>query len=557
MSATAPPDRLERARRELAGRGYLTGPAATQPGARATTVRLALFAAALALLLAAAEVGSSGQRIGFLPPLAAGFLPAALVAVAGGYGLCRWLAVAALRLGGEPGTIASAVGVVAGAGPVAAVAAMGRPPVTGVTTLPAVVGAALAALGAALWMRHHLLVLLAFPAPPAAGRRVTGAIFPVVVLGGVVAVLALAHRSDQPETAAGASFPPPQGRVAIVAVDGLAREELEAAADLVGTDALRDLTLWGWAAVAPPRPQLPVVFWTTVACGVPPPLHGITVLEEVRLFGMEEGVPLSRVGRLAVATPLQWFGAARVLARPATVRRRATMWEMASRAGAAVTVGGWWGSWPVRRVMGEIVSERAWLGGDCGRDAVTPGLAALVEAAWQGGSADAAAASDALAVRLVETAGGVYPAHLLALSLPALDIERRRAPAATPFALVQRQLPHLAVVDTVVAGLRSRGYRVWLVGAPWHGGTAFVASSVAPSGRYEPVAAEELAGTVLDQMGLPSPLGLPPPRRDLSRVTGLPGVAQAYGPPPPPLAAPSARSQQVQRDVLRNLGYLQ
>ncbi|NWF99532.1 MAG: hypothetical protein HXY19_01110 [Thermoanaerobaculaceae bacterium] len=268
-------------------------------------------------------------------------------------------------------------------------------------------------------------------------------------------------------------------------------------------------------------------------------------------------MPLSRVGQLAVATPLQWLGGARVLARPATVRRRATVWEMASRAGATVTVGGWWGSWPVRRVVGEIASERAWLGGDCSPDAVTPGLAALVEATWRGGPANAAAASDALAVRLVETAGGAEGAHLLALSLPALDIERRSAAAATPFALVQRQLPHLSALDTVVAELRSRGYSVWLVGAPWHGGTAFVASSAAPPGRWEPLAAEELASTVLDQMGLPWPLGLPPPRRDLSRVAGATGVVQAYGPPPPPLAAPSARSQQVQRDVLRNLGYLQ
>ncbi|NWF99533.1 MAG: hypothetical protein HXY19_01115 [Thermoanaerobaculaceae bacterium] len=220
MSATAPPDHLERARRELAGRGYLAGPTPRPPGARATAARLALFAAVLALLLAAAEVGFSGQRMGMLPPLAAGFLPAALVAVAGGYGVCRWLAATALRLGGEPGSIASTVGVLVGASLVAVLAAMGKPLVTGVATLPAVVGGVLAALAATAWMRRHLLGLLAFPAPPPAPRSVAGAIFPVVVVGGVVAVLALAHRSDEPQAAQGVAFPPPQGRVAIVAVTG-------------------------------------------------------------------------------------------------------------------------------------------------------------------------------------------------------------------------------------------------------------------------------------------------------------------------------------------------
>jgi hypothetical protein len=422
--------------------------------------------------------------------------------------------------------------------------------------IPGLLGGLLAALVAMRWIRRQLLGSLSYPSPPSEPRSLAGATFVAVMLVGILGVLFLAQRDRVQESVAAESFPPPHGRVALVAVDGLAREELEAAAELTGAASLREAMLWGWAELEAPESPLPVVFWTTVACGVPPSSHGITVLEEVRLFGMNRGVPLSRAGRFAVVSIWQPVGLAQVLARPATIRRRPTVWEMASRAGSVVTVGGWWGSWPVRRVLGEIASERAWLGGGDGADAVTPGLAAMIAEAWARG-VGAADVSDELAVALVEARRNGNSPELLAVALPALDIERRANPAATPLVLAHKQLPHFVTIDRVLTLLQEGGYEVWLVGVPWRAGTAFVASSAAPAGRHARFAQEELAATVLDQMGLPCPLELPPVRRDLSAVDRAPCAPAGYGPPPDPLAAPSPRGQHVQRELLRNLGYLQ
>jgi hypothetical protein len=84
-----------------------------------------------------------------------------------------------------------------------------------------------------------------------------------------------------------------------------------------------------------------------------------------------------------------------------------------------------------------------------------------------------------------------------------------------------------------------------------------VASSVAPSGATPPVDVLALAGTWLDQLGLPLPLGAPPPCRELSRAGSPAAAAATYGPPPPVVAAPAEPGQAVQRELLRNLGYLQ
>ncbi len=559
MSAIEPPDRrLEAARQALRGRGYLAEGVPRAPWSwRAVAVRLALFAAALAVTLAVAEVGFAGQPLGLVAPVAAGYLPAALLATLLGYCLCRMLAAAALALGGEPEAIGSAVAALAGVAILSSLAAMGRPTTPGLATVPGIALGVLAALLAMAWMRHHLADLLAPPgtAPSRGGTPVVPLL--VIVVGGVLAVLVVAQRRGEPATVGAPTFPQARGRVAVLAVDGLAREDLEAGAALVGGRGLRDATLWGWAPMEPPDSPLPVVFWTTVACGVPPGVHGIAVLEEVRLFGLADGLPLSRLGRFAVALPLQAVGLARVVARPATVRHRATFWEMASRAGVGVTVGGWWGSWPVRRLLGEVASERAWLGGDHGPDAVTPGLAAVVAAVAGNGTVHPASRSDRLALALSEAIAATSAPHLAAIAMPALDIERRTTPDATPLALADRLLPHLEALDAVIDRLLQADYQVFLIGVPWQGGTAFVASSAAVAGRHEALPAVALAPSVLDALGLPPASGLLAPRRDLSAAEGPLAAPVAYGPPPPPVAAPSPRGQEVQRELLRNLGYLQ
>lgn len=558
MSETASPDRdLDAARRQLSVRGYLSGGLPGPPPKKWRIVaELAAFGVGLALVLAVAEVGFARQSPALVLPLALGFLPASSVATFLGAWLARQAATAVLRVGGEPAAIATAVAVVVAVGVLATLAAMGPPSVPGPATIPGLLGGLAAALVAMRWIRRQLLISLSYPAPPPVPPTLGGVTFVAVLAVGIVGVLFLAQRERAPSRAAADAFPPPHGRIALVAVDGLSREDLEAAAELTGAESLREASLWGWAALEPPTTQLPIVFWTNVACGVPPASHGVTVYEEMRLFGMKRGVPVSRFARTIVAGIWQPIGMAQVLARPALVRYKPTVWEMASRAGTPVTVGGWWGSWPVRRVLGEIVSERAWLGGGGGDDAVTPGTAELVAKRWAAGG-NAADVTDDLALALIREFSGRHVSHLIALSLPALDIERRAAHAATPVALAWQQLPHYQNLGRVLTSLGQNGYAVWILAVPWGSGTAFVASSTAATGRHAVFAEEELAATILDQLGLPCPVELPRPRRDLSAVEAAPCAPAEYGPPPRPRAAPSPRGQQVQLELLRNLGYLQ
>jgi len=298
------------------------------------------------------------------------------------------------------------------------------------------------------------------------------------------------------------------------------------------------------------------VAWTTVACGVEARRHGVEAIEEVRLFGFREGLPLGGVASRTLLAVWEPLGAVTLVARPALERRYPTFWEMASRAGCPVLVGGWWGSWPVRRVLGEVASERAWLGGGTGADAVTPGLAPLVAAAWHD-APDAATGSDRLALALVREAKDAVGPRLVAVALPALDVVQRSRAQPPPLALAAALAPHLDVLAQVIAELTSAGYRVFLVGVPWHGGTAFVASSAAGPGRRPDVAARDLAGTWLDALALPIPPGGSPPRRDLAPASGSSVTRAGYGSPPPPLAAPPPSARVVQRELLRNLGYLQ
>jgi hypothetical protein len=209
----------------------------------------------------------------------------------------------------------------------------------------------------------------------------------------------------------------------------------------------------------------------------------------------------------------------------------------------------------VRRLLGEVASERAWLAGDASEDAASPALAAAVREAWAPGDG-APAATDRLALALA----GRSPAqgtHLLALSLPALDLEQRGRAQAPPLLRLAALPSHLEALSAVLATVQVKGYEVWLVGVPWHGGTPFVAASTAPPGRQDPTGARVLAATWLDQLGLPAPSGSSAPRRSLTGVTRVPVAAAGYGPPPPPVAAPPPAALATQREVLRSLGYLQ
>ena len=554
-----PPDEsLRRARAHLSDRGYLR-PALPPPPREwwRTAARRLVTAAAVATALALTVIGAAGASTHLIPALVLALFPACAAAVLVAAAAGRAAARLGLRIGLAPGHVATALAAAAGVALVAAlVAAVGRGPLGVVPALPGLLAGAGLAVVVIRGAHRALLADLAYRAPVAPARWATELAATAAVLAvGAVLVLAQRQRERAPLEAEGAVFPPAQGRVAVIAVDGLAREEFEAAPALLPGCGLERVVEWGWAPLDPAATSLPAVFWTSVACGVPPARHGVVEIEDVRLFGCEDGVPLPPAVRLAVLPFWRPLGAARLLARPALARRAPAFWEMASRAGCPVTVGGWWGSWPVRRVLGEVASERAWLGGATGADACSPGLADAIRAAWLPADG-AAAASDRLAAVLVEHALSASPPHAFALAVPAMDIERRRLPGAPPLEVARRTLPHLCRLARLLSQLERAGYRVWLVAMPWGGGTPFVAASSAPSGRSAPVGALALAGTWLDQLGLPLPLGAPPPERRLSGVTTPPPAAAAYGPPPPVLEAPPEPGQAVQRELLRNLGYL-
>ncbi len=559
MSATGRSETdLRSARDALQRRGYLGAPPPPRPLWRRAG-RTVATAAAFALVLALIAVASAREDLASVPAVAVGLLPACLAALGAALLLGRIASRSLLAAGGRPAAIATALAAVAaGAVALAGVAAIlgaRRAADTWVALLLVVVAVAAAWVfrRASTVLSADLVVAEPTASEPPTPRRARSAVIFAATVIVLVAILVLAGgRQHPPEPAAPTSFPALTGRVAVVAVDGLALQDLNAATRLLGR---RPPVLdWGHAELELDRASLPAVRWTTIACGAPPDRHGVEVMEEVVLFGRRDGVAVAPALQRVLTATWGPVGGARVTARPALTRRLPTFWEMASRAGCPVTVGGWWGSWPVRRVLGTVASERAWLGGGWGRDAATPDVEEAVAQAWlpRGNAADV---TDTLARALADRAAAGGGPRLVALWMPGPDLVRRGDPDTGPIDLAARILPHLDALERVLATLRSGGFEVWAVFVPWGPGTPFVASS-AVRGSFAPVRETELASTWIDQLGLPAPVGLPGPRRDLSGAAGTALPAVAYGPPPLPRAAPSPTGAAVQREVLRSLGYL-
>jgi hypothetical protein len=516
-----------------------------------------LVAVAAALVTAGVLARLDRAPAGLALALGLALLPAWSAGVAGGAWLGRAAARALLRLGGSPEAIATPLAILGSL----AVAAGASAPLLAVagsdwaSLLPAILlVTALAVVTASVARRATLRALDYRERGPSGHAGALAVAVALATAGGLVVadlatVRALPAGADSVE-----AFPPPTGKVAVVAVDGLAREDLESLEDRDTLGGLSAVRSWGWAAFRRPETRLPAVLWTTVACGVDPAVHGVEEIEEVRLFGMAGGLALPGGFRRVVRATWGPLGLAELAARPALQRNAPTFWEMASRAGCPVTVGGWWSSWPVRRVLGEVVSERAWLGGGSDADAVTPGLAAAVREAWTGG-VGAVVACEQLAAVVAARASRSPSPHLVAVWMPGPDLLQRTGAAVTPLVLARATAPRLEAVASVLDTLRRAEYRVVLVSVPWHGGTPFVSASWAVPGDRREMSAVEFAPTVLDVLGLPIPVDGRGPRRDLTAVAGR-LVKAAYGSPPEPLAAPPAASRAVQRDVLRSLGYL-
>jgi hypothetical protein len=560
MSARArPSDDLARARRHLERRGYLHGglPPAPPAAWRQITFVLALWAALSATLVggALARTGASWAQVKVValavaPPLLVLFLTALLAGRAVALRLLAWGvtpqrvaavlggAAALLTLGGSAGILWDGLGSAEAALRVG-VAAVGCAMIAGVAARRALgreFGGEQENLRAPPW-RVEVLLLLAIT-----GVGAASAVLPPAPPPGPAAAVPLAT-------------PAAAGRVAVVGVEGLSRGGLEALPAVFPADDWKEIAQWGWVEIRGAAAALPAVAWTSVACGAPPAKHGVQVMEEVRLFGGSDGIVLPATLQRLVVMIWSPLSAARVAARPSLDRRLPTFWEMASRAGCPVLVGGWWGSWPVRQVLGEVVSERAWLGGATGPDAVSPALAGAVAAAWQQGR-QAPAATDLLAEELVRRAAARQGASLLALWLPAIDLATRLGGGPETLTVAAGLKPHLKLLRVLLQQLADSGYTIWLLGMPPGGGEPFAASrSVLLRGGEGSASTAELVAVWLAQLGLPPAAGGALPRPELGG-TQVVAAAVEYGAPPPPVIRPSAASATVQREVLRSLGYL-
>jgi hypothetical protein len=303
-------------------------------------------------------------------------------------------------------------------------------------------------------------------------------------------------------------------QVAVVAVDRLSREELEAARGVPGGSRLGDVAAWGWAPLEDLGGRLPAVVWATVACGVEPARHGVVELEEIRLFGAHRGVPLPRLARTLL---LAW--------RPFGGRGGGAAGPRPARAGVL-------GDGLARRMpghrrrvvgagrcddFGEVASERTWLAGDASKTRPPP-PAAAVRGVGPGDGAPRPPTAWHWPRRPV--AGRDAP---VALSFPALDLEQRGR-AAPPLLRLAALPAHLEALSAV-RHRAGQGYAVCSSGA-WHGG-AVRGGGAAPPGRQD--RSERACWPRPDQLGLPVPARPPAPL--VVRVTRDAVAAAGYGPP--------------------------
>jgi len=546
-------DALETLRR----RGYL-GRHATGVPRRAVAGAYAMTATGLALVLV-------GLNVAAVLPLGASALLAATGLLAPvfltGVGLA-WMAATVAEAVHRRGLSAGLAA--AGTGAAGATAALGLAYLTGRPWTPpwgasVLAGALLGVLGAALILRGlaRAVVLRILRRPPTTSMvlprlwRVT-----VLTLAGVVVAVGLASFlgrtiPEEDSRAEALHVRPGTARLAVVAVDGASREEVELLAGRIGR--LAGMTSWRWAGLGEPDPEASLpVRWITVATGVSPGRRGVATFRQVAV-GTDGPVlllpPLLRRVVVGFWSPL---GVVEEQTVPAAHRRVPTVGEMASRAGLSVRVLGWWGSFPPRRVRGVVASERWLLTGVQGPETVFPdgSLAALGSASGTEPLDMDRRALGALADVTLDDPS------LLMVYLPGWWLERRRVEGEGAPLLAARVLePHLEVLGRVLERVLAHGFAVCIVGMKPDGGWILWSSEGPGIGEVSPA---DLVDTWLDALGLPPAAGLKGRvRRDLSGVGGGPVPPPAlYGPPPPLAGAAAAGEGAAQLELLKSLGYL-
>lgn len=324
---------------------------------------------------------------------------------------------------------------------------------------------------------------------------------------------------------------PTEARVALVVVEGMTRDILDARTDLVSMFPRVGM-------LAPVREASPAAVWATVGTGTPGVIHGVHAVDGIVITGSSRILQATSRFDFVLRNLAPLVGLARRQALPPSVRRREYVWEELAARGVPAVAVNWWASDDVSESGLASVSQetvfRSAAASDPSRD---PRAMAL--------------AVDRIAIgRLRSLVRGREP-RFATVDLPGLDVLLNRISLSD----TQRVAASVAALDpivSVVSALRHDHYDVVLVGLPGtgQGGNGVIAWTL--TAPLENARAIDVAPTLLDLFGFPASDEMP-------GKSLLPDSSQdripTYGP-----RVTSAESHVGDSDYyesLRALGYIQ
>jgi hypothetical protein len=337
----------------------------------------------------------------------------------------------------------------------------------------------------------------------------------------VIALLFLPAYAGQEKRAPAAPLQvittPTSRRLALVGVDGLTFDVLQARSDLRRN----------FATLAP-LPSLGIGStterWATIGTGVAPPIHGVHAVEGVRLRGGRHLIQALSNADLVLRNLAVAMRMARREPLPPTIRRRDFVWEIFAGRGMPSTAVNWWTTEDARSGALESIGQ------------------ASIFAAAGGDPVEI----DATATRRLIGAIGRSPAPFVTIYLPALDVilNRLALDRSTQLADSVRALDGLG---HTVDALRDRGYDVVLIGLPGdrQSGAAVVASTIPLAARAD--SPYDVAPTLCALMGFPASSEM---RGHTLMPTSLPRIA-SYG-----ARSQALGSAKVDEEYYRNLNSL-
>jgi hypothetical protein len=320
---------------------------------------------------------------------------------------------------------------------------------------------------------------------------------------------------------------PTDARVALLAVDGLARPLFDARPALRAPFVAEASLRFPPASSATER-------WASAGTGTPRELHQVRSVESLRLpLGERVLQDVSRFDPLATEAARK-LRLVRRQPLPSAIRERDYVWEILAGRGVPSLAVNWW------------VTARA----EAGALRSIPQEAIFADAAGTDPAARAVAIDDH-ALRALARELDRRDARFATAYLPALDIIVNRVEVSQERKLAL-SLAALDGIAAAVADLRKRGFQVILIGsAAESGGGEGVIAATFPLARTEAGAAD-LAPTLLDLFGFPA-------SREMNGRSLLPRSSQAridsFGSRSPAAGAEPVDSTEY-HEALRSLGYV-